>query len=273
MPAAAGRAKRWLHRKTRPGGRSRSRAGAESATRCISAFGAIVLPPILSHVPLATYFHSFGSLSTLAPCAGARVLGGAAVVLAGLGDAVALLAVLRRDTGCAVARRRCRGRGCRRARPGSWLGGSWRGLLMEGEATGSGPSEAMVGAAGGTYTAFRNAACVRRLRPRRDDRPWPRTGKGRCRDGFRAGRAQSAVGSGAHGDARRSFAVAAHHHARKAACRSNRRHPRTRAYGRAQHQAAQRQRAIQRARDEAGHLLAVGIIPMRSSPNLCVGVQ
>ena len=30
-------------------------------------FGAIILPPILSHVPLATYFHSVGSLSDLAP--------------------------------------------------------------------------------------------------------------------------------------------------------------------------------------------------------------
>src|SRR5689334_17629309 len=30
--------------------------------------GAIILPPIFSHVPLATYFHSVGSLSVLAPC-------------------------------------------------------------------------------------------------------------------------------------------------------------------------------------------------------------
>jgi hypothetical protein len=33
------------------------------------AFGGADLPPIVSHVPLSTYFHSVGSLSTLAPCA------------------------------------------------------------------------------------------------------------------------------------------------------------------------------------------------------------
>src|SRR6266536_2852540 len=32
------------------------------------ALGAAVLPPMFTHVPLATYFHSVGSLLTFAPC-------------------------------------------------------------------------------------------------------------------------------------------------------------------------------------------------------------
>ena len=99
---------------------------ARSTNAATAYFGAAVLPPIFSHVPLATYFHSVGSLSTLAPWRGARVLGGAAVVLAGLGDAVAFFrAFLRRDGLRGDERGEAERRRGRRRRLESWLDGSW----------------------------------------------------------------------------------------------------------------------------------------------------
>ncbi len=51
----------------RGSGRANCRPGRDVSRACAQAFGGAALPPILSHSPLFTYFHSVGSLSALAP--------------------------------------------------------------------------------------------------------------------------------------------------------------------------------------------------------------
>ncbi len=58
-PAARGRLWQRGRAERLPG-----RFGEHARTQ---AFGAVVLPPIFSHSPLLTYFHSIGSLSVFAP--------------------------------------------------------------------------------------------------------------------------------------------------------------------------------------------------------------
>ena len=115
-------------------------------------------------MPLATYFHSVGSLSTLAPCRRRRAW--RCRSRSGRPWRCRSTSPVRPSAGPAARRRatRRRARGGRRGRPGSWLDGSCGvscGVVDSGVRDGARPVWRLVGSRRGPYDA-----CARRATPR-----------------------------------------------------------------------------------------------------------